>query len=79
MKDWFDNLEAREQLFVGTGAIVVALIVLWGLVWLPLANGHRDVRQSVADWQQSLAELRAIGATVQSGGSDVAVRRVASN
>ncbi len=66
MEDWFDNLEQREQLFVGIGAIVVAIILFWGLIWMPLDKGHKYMRSSVDDWQRSLADLRVIGATMQS-------------
>ena len=30
MRDWFESLEARERLFVGGGAVVVAIALLWG-------------------------------------------------
>ena len=36
MKDWFEELEPRERLFVSVGAIVVVIAVFWGLVWMPL-------------------------------------------
>ncbi|MDH3747615.1 MAG: type II secretion system protein M [Gammaproteobacteria bacterium] len=79
MKDWFDALEAREQLFVGIGAFVVLLIVLWGLIWLPLDRGHDDMRASVDNWQRSLAELRVIGANVQSDNAAAGSARVNLN
>lgn len=79
MKDWFANLERREQLFVGSGAIVVTLIVLWGLLWLPLDRGHRNLEQSVANWQRSLADLRAISAVIDSGRGGPSNQRVASD
>lgn len=67
MKDWFADLERREQLFVGVGAIVVAVTVLWGLVWLPLDKQHGELRASVGDWEQSLGELQAVKGAIQSG------------
>ena len=63
MKDWYQNLEVREQLFVGIGGVVVLLIILWAVVWAPLDKGHRDMQASVQSWQRSLSELRVIGAT----------------
>ena len=60
MRDWFESLEARERLFVGAGAVVVAIALLWGLLWLPLDKGHRDVQQRVSTWERSLAELRPL-------------------
>ena len=39
MRDWFEALEPRERLFVGIGAIVVAIALFWGLIWMPLEIG----------------------------------------
>ncbi len=57
MKEWFANLEPREQLFVGVGAIAVAIIVLYGFIWVPFDNSHKELAQDVESWQQSLSEL----------------------
>ncbi len=57
MKEWFANLEPREQLFVGVGAIAVAIIVLYGIIWVPFDNSHKALAQDVENWQRSLAEL----------------------
>ena len=65
MRDWFDSLEARERLFVIIGAAVVTIALLWGLVWLPLDKGHKNVQQRVATWERSLAELRPLAAMPQ--------------
>ena len=60
MKDWFLGLEDRERLFVGIGAIVVALALIYGFAWAPLDKKHRETQASVSDWQRSLAELRPL-------------------
>lgn len=65
MKDWFESLEARERLFVGGGAIVVAIALFWGLIWMPLDKGHSDLQERVATWERSLAELRPLAAQSQ--------------
>ncbi len=57
MRDWFDNLAQREQLFVGIGGIAVAAILLYGLIWVPFDRSHKALEQDVASWQRSLAEL----------------------
>lgn len=62
MRDWFESLEARERLFVVTGAVIVSIALLWGLVWMPLDKRHRDLQQRVATWERSLAELRPLSA-----------------
>jgi len=79
MRDWFESLEAREQMFVSIGGFVVLLIILWGLVWLPLHKGHSDTRASVDNWQRSLAELRVIGANMQPNGPSAGSARANLN
>lgn len=65
MKDWFENLEAREKLFVSLGAVVVTLSLIYGFIWAPLERNHAQASASVSDWQQSLAELRPLKGVVQ--------------
>ena len=36
MKDWFDSLESREQLFVTAGAVIVVVALIYALLWMPL-------------------------------------------
>ena len=60
MRHWFESLEPRERLFVGIGAFVIVIAVFWGLIWAPLASGHRELEESVSTWQRSLAELRPL-------------------
>ena len=62
MKDWFAELETREQAFVVGGAVVVAIALIYGLLWLPLDKHHRELAASVDDWQRSLAELGPLSA-----------------
>jgi len=69
MRDWFDSLQPREQLFVGAGGVVVALTLMWSLLWLPLDNGHQALRTNVANWEQSLGELQPLRAAIQGGAS----------
>ena len=69
MKDWFDSLETREQIFVAVGAIFVLVALVYALLWMPLDKNHRQAQQSVADWQRSLAELGPLRAMVANAGS----------
>ena len=62
MKDWFANLEQREQWLVGGGGIVVLIIVLWAFVWLPLDRGQQRLESGVQVWQQALSDIRGIAA-----------------
>ena len=70
MRDWYDNLEAREQVFVLLGAVFVAIALIYFLLWAPLDRSHKQVAASVSDWERSLAELRplrSVGGTLNTG------------
>ncbi|NNC76612.1 MAG: type II secretion system protein M [Woeseiaceae bacterium] len=67
MKDWFDNLEKREQIIVGIGAVSAAIILFWAAVWMPLDRKHDNLTRSVANWKTSLTDLQVVAANVQSG------------
>ncbi|HNP36451.1 MAG TPA: type II secretion system protein M [Woeseiaceae bacterium] len=69
MKNWFSGLEKREQLFVGIGAVVVSLIVVWALVWMPLDKYQRNLQASVAVWEKSLGELRVLAPNLAAAGA----------
>ena len=65
MRDWFESLEARERLFVSIGAAIVAIALLWGLIWAPLDRGHRELQQRVSTWERSLADIRPLASMPQ--------------
>ena len=67
MRDWYDSLEAREQILVLVGAIVVIVALLFSLVWVPIDKGHARVASSVNTWERSLAELRPLVPLAASG------------
>lgn len=60
MKDWFASLEARERIFVATGAAVVGIALLYALIWMPLDKGQQRLAASVSSWERSLIELRPL-------------------
>ena len=68
MRDWYDNLEAREQVFVLIGAIFVSVALIYYVLWVPLDRNHSQVATRVETWERSLAELRPLQALVASGG-----------
>jgi general secretion pathway protein M len=73
VKDWFDSLELRERIFVGVGAAVVVLALLYGLGWAPLDNKHSALQSDVQGWQRSLAELRPLAVRSRIPGQTQAV------
>ncbi len=60
MKDWFTDLEQREQIFVAGGAIVVLIAIFYTFVWEPLDTGQKTLSADVVTWQRSLAELKPL-------------------
>ncbi|MCK5324873.1 MAG: type II secretion system protein M [Woeseiaceae bacterium] len=78
MRAWFESLEHRERLFVAGGAVVVAFAVLWGLVWMPLDKGHRDLQERVSTWERSLAELRPLVSMPQPASGSQAAPQISS-
>jgi general secretion pathway protein M len=37
---------------------------VWGIIWLPLDKYQKNLHANVGVWEQSLAELRALGTTL---------------
>ena len=68
MRSWFEGPESREQLFVACGAIIVAVALVYGLLWSPLQRNHQNMVTSVSNWQSSLAELAPLHGMAQAGG-----------
>ncbi len=67
MRDWWDNLEGREQVFVIAGGLVLVIAVLYALVWAPFDRSHQQLATSVANWERSLAELRPLKGLIPNG------------
>jgi type II secretory pathway component PulM len=73
MKEWFTNLQPREQLILGAGGAAACIIVLWGLIWSPLRNGVVDLQESVADKRDLLVDV-ARAEQLQGNAAPAAVR-----
>jgi general secretion pathway protein M len=74
MKDWFDDLEVRERLFVLTAAVFLVFAVVYLGIWMPLDRGQKTLRTSVDTWKTALAELRPLTSQLQgSGGGQIQV------
>jgi general secretion pathway protein M len=62
VKAWFARLEPRERWILSAGAVLAAIIVLWGFVWVPLGNGSAELRERIDDKQALLADLQRAAA-----------------
>lgn len=69
MRDWFDDLEARERVMVGAACIFVLFAIAWFAIWLPIDRGQKSTAQRVETWQSSLAALRPLRGQLQAASS----------
>lgn len=77
MRDWLEGLEPRERLLVMAGAALLAMFLVFVLVWLPVRSGYSNLKTSVAEqrdtaaWMQrsaqQLAELKRSGGAAPTG------------
>lgn len=67
MREWFDNLEARERIFVIVGAFVTVVAFLYVLLWAPFDRQHHQLATRVDSWERSLQELGPLRSLVASG------------
>ena len=66
MKDWFNNLQARERMIVVVGGTVAMLVVLWLAVLAPLLDQSAQLRASVERKQKLLVDLGRVAGQQQS-------------
>lgn len=69
MRDWFDDLQARERLFVVAAVVVLGLAILYLGVLMPLDRGQKNLTLSVDTWKTALAEIRPLRSRLQNAGS----------
>jgi len=69
IRTWWNAQSARDRRVLGIGGSVVAVLLVWALVWIPLARTRAslaaNVTQQRADlaWmRQALAQARTLGA-----------------
>jgi general secretion pathway protein M len=58
IRAWWYGLQARERRMLGVGAVVVAVLLGWALVWYPLMHARTDMEKSVARQRADLAWMR---------------------
>jgi general secretion pathway protein M len=65
LHDAWGMLAARERRLVLTGGAILALTLLWLLVWLPLHQEVKRLRAAVPEAQAQIAHMRAQAASIQ--------------
>ena len=77
IRAWWESLQARERRMLGVGAVVVALLLVWAVLWYPLVHAHSELasrvaqqRDDVAWMRQALGEARELHAQGARGRAD---------
>lgn len=65
MKAWWTALGTRERLILIGGALVLLPLLLWALLWQPLANGVQRLETEVAAQRESLQWMRNAAVELQ--------------
>ena len=65
MKEWFAGLEARERQLVSGGAAVLALLLLYTMIWEPIVSGYRNLQEDVAQQTETLAWMQQAAAQIK--------------
>jgi general secretion pathway protein M len=58
MRGWWEGLQARERRMLASGAVVVAALLGWALLWYPLSHARSDLAVRVAHQRDDLAWMR---------------------
>jgi general secretion pathway protein M len=65
VKDWFFGLEARERLLVGAGGVLLLWLLLYLMVWEPIADEYTGLKESVEAQQQTLVWMQQAAGEIQ--------------
>ena len=65
MKDWLDNLESRERMMLAAGAVLLALLLLYALVWAPFRSGYHSLQESVSEQRDTALWMQGSAQTIQ--------------
>ncbi|MFN2308948.1 MAG: type II secretion system protein GspM [Gammaproteobacteria bacterium] len=64
MKEWWDGLGERERLILGVSTLLAVPLLVWALLWWPLAGAVERVEQEVAEQREQLRWMQAAAAEV---------------
>ncbi|MFL6622055.1 MAG: type II secretion system protein GspM [Sulfurifustaceae bacterium] len=62
---YWNSLAPRERLVLGSGLVIAAVLLLYGLLWAPLRNDINRLRVEVPREQQQLQWMRAQAGRIQ--------------
>ena len=68
MREWLDNLSAREQQTLILGGVLLGLLLFYVMVWSPLLRSNAKLVADVAEDNQQLAWMRGAAVEVRTLG-----------
>lgn len=58
MREWWDGLLERERRIVSVGSVIVAVLLVYALIWSPLSDSVLDRKTQIVSQKQLLVFLR---------------------
>lgn len=68
MKAWFESLATREQRMVAGGAVLVVVMLVWGLILAPLGSATDSTRARVEGKRTLLAFIQSAAGELATAG-----------
>ncbi len=65
MKDWFAGLEPRERMLISGGAAVLLVLLLYVMIWEPISDNYRALKEGVAQQKQTLVWMKQSAAKIK--------------
>jgi len=65
MKDWFAGLEPRERLLVSGGGVVLLVLLLYLMIWEPIASNYQALNEGVAEQKKTLVWMKQAAAELK--------------
>lgn len=57
--DWWGERAPREKTLLGSGALILALVILYSILWSPAQTGRTQLLHSLPGMQNQLAQMEA--------------------
>lgn len=79
MKEWFENLQPSERLYVIGGGVFVIILLLYLMAWAPLTGKVETSRQIVAQQREDVEWMRAAGEQIKKLGLNKPSQQMSRN
>ena len=72
MREWFDSLAPRERIIVSVGAVLVGVMLFWGIVIAPLDSSVTRLGKRVDDKRELITWMQQAAVRIKSAGPGAA-------